>query len=61
MPLTPDEALALGPEALGLADALRDAFGPDGDGGKKLTKKELGGLAKRLLGLGWKIARDILD
>lgn len=61
MPLKSDEIAAIAPEAMELAKALSEAFGPDSDGGKKLTKAELGGIAKKALGFGWKLIRDIMD
>jgi uncharacterized protein (DUF849 family) len=50
MPLTPDEIAKNAPALAELGAALVAAFGPDSDGGKKLTKDE----ARRLLAKGAK-------
>lgn len=61
MGLTPEEAVALAPEAIELGKALIHAFSEQSDGGAKLTKPELKDLGGRLVKFGVHLGRDILD
>ena len=59
--LTPEEAAELAPKALELADTLIKAFGPESDGGRKLTKDERKDIGKKAKTFGLKLLVDAID
>jgi hypothetical protein len=61
MPFSPDEALKHAPALAAFGAKLVAAFGADGDGGKKLTRKEIGVLVKQGLALLGKVLVDLID
>jgi hypothetical protein len=61
MPISPDEIAKHAPALAAFGAELVAAFGPESDGGKKLTPKELGKLAKKGLGLLGLLLVDLVD
>jgi hypothetical protein len=61
MPIDPTEAIRLSRQSIELADHLRDALAPDGDGGKKITRAEGRLLLRSVLAFAAALVVDILD
>ena len=61
MPLTPEEAAALSPQALELGRAIGDACSPDSDGGKRVTRAERQELLRLATQLAARLALDLVD
>jgi hypothetical protein len=61
MPLSPDEIASRGPKLYALGLLLVQSFGPESDGGKKLTKEEIRKVGKAALQLLPALVVDLLD